>query len=174
MRGNSKGRYTFLMLAGVYLLYLCWQLIKGFRSGEATSPVFVIAAVVFFIAGILVIVSNIRQILKISDEEAKANAESGDAQNTDAESADIEGSDTESAGIEGTDAESAGIESTESGEPAPDAAADAIGKKASSKNAPLRKSGASLFDRAGLGAVSDEETTDGNEAETDAGNDITD
>ena len=139
MRGNSKGRYTFLMLAGVYLLYLCWQLIKGFRSGEATSPVFLIAAVVFFIAGILVIVSNIRQILKISDEEAKANTENGDT-----ESADIEAS-------------------------AADAAADnaALAEEESKKepSAPKR-SGASLFDRAGLGAVSDAETADESAAET--------
>ena len=91
-------------------------------------------------------------------ENSKANAENGDAQNADAESADIEGSDTESAGIE----------STESGEPVPDAVADAIEEKINSKNTPLRKSGTSLFDRAGLGAVSDAETTDGHEAETDS------
>ena len=137
MSGNSKGRYTFLMLAGVYLLYLCWQLIKGFRSGEATSPVFVIAAVVFFIAGILVIVSNIRQILKVSDEEAKATPE-----NSDAEIADIDKSDMERNDIEKKDIE--------------------------------KNSGASLFDRAGLGAVSAEDSTAENKIKADAGENIAD
>ena len=144
MQGTSKGRYTFLMLAGVYLLYLGWQLLSGFLSGEATSPVFPISAVLFFIVGVLIIVSNIRQIMRISNEEEKANAENGDTESTDAENTDVK-------------------------EPALDAVTDhaALGENESKTNSSVsKKSGASLFDRAGLGAVSDEETADKSEDKT--------
>lgn len=68
MRSNSTGRLTFLMVAGVYLLYLGWQLFSGFRSGEATNPIFLLAAIFFFIVGILIIVSNARQLIQLSKE----------------------------------------------------------------------------------------------------------
>ena len=93
MQGASKGRYTFLMLAGVYLLYLGWKLLSGFISGETTNPVFLISAVLFFIVGVLIIISNIRQIMKMSDEETKANAENSNAENGDVESTDGESAD---------------------------------------------------------------------------------
>lgn len=141
MRGNSKGRYTFLMLAGVYLLYLGWQLLSGFRSGEATSPIFPIAAVLFFIVGVLIIVSNVRQIMKISDEEAKENAE-----NNETESGDSEDSSEEAAA---------------------DSTVPEDEKSITEASAP-KKSNASLFDRAGLGGVSENDTEDDIEVETES------
>lgn len=145
MRGNSKGRYTFLMLAGVYLLYLGWQLISGFLSGEATSPVFPIAAVLFFIIGVLIIVSNIRQIMKISDEEAKAGAEA-----TDTESADTE-STTENA----------------------TAGNNALAEKESTTDTSVSpRQSTSLFDRAGLGAVSRTEFADETECDTNSDSEV--
>ena len=135
MQGASKGRYTFLMLAGVYLLYLGWKLLSGFISGETTNPVFLISAVLFFIVGVLIIISNIRQIMKMSDEETKANAENSNAENGDGESADVK-------------------------EPAADADTTALTGKESKQDSSQKKSGPSLFDRAGLGAAVDEKTDD--------------
>ena len=140
MQGTSKGRYTFLMLAGVYLLYLGWKLLSGFISGETTNPVFLISAVLFFIVGVLIIISNIRQIMKMSDEETKANAENSNAENGD---------------VESTDGESADVK-----EPAADADTTALTGKESKQDSSQKKSGPSLFDRAGLGAATDEKTDD--------------
>ena len=56
MQGTSKGRYTFLMLAGVYLLYLGWKLLSGFISGETTNPVFLISAVLLIGATIVLVI----------------------------------------------------------------------------------------------------------------------
>lgn len=116
MQGNSKGRYIFLMLAGVYLLYLGWQLLSGFISGDATSPIFPIASVLFFVIGILIIVSNVRDIIRVSREEAS--------------------------------------ESTEESEQVEEAIEEEKAEK------PTHAAEKSLFDRAGLGAVGNEETTD--------------
>ena len=140
MQGTSKGRYTFLMLAGVYLLYLGWKLLSGFISGETTNPVFLISAILFFIVGVLIIISNIRQIMKMSDEETKANAENSNAENGD---------------VESTDGESADVK-----EPAADADTTALTGKESKQDSSQKKSGPSLFDRAGLGAAADEKTDD--------------
>ena len=109
MQGTSKGRYTFLMLAGVYLLYLGWKLLSGFLSGETTNPVFLISAVLFFIVGVLIIISNIRQIIKMSNEESKANAENSDAEATDVESTDAKGANTPEA-LEKAAADTASLE----------------------------------------------------------------
>ena len=68
MQGNQTGRHTFLMLAGVYLLYLSWQLFSDFKNGEAKSPVFILAAVLFAVIGVMIIVSNIKAIVKLSKE----------------------------------------------------------------------------------------------------------
>ena len=142
MQGTSKGRYTFLMLAGVYLMYLGWKLLSGFLSGETTNPVFLISAVLFFIVGVLIIISNIRQIIKMSNEESKANAENSDAEATDVESTDAKGANTPEA-LEKAAADTASLE----------------GMKVKN-DSPAKKSGPSLFDRAGLGSVSDEETSE--------------
>lgn len=117
MRGNPKARHTFLMLAGVYLLYLGWQLFKASTSGEAKGPVFPIAAAVFFIVGIWIIVNNIRQIMLLSKEEEAADSENDVPEQKDEPSEDPE-------------------------------------------ETPAPAAGKSLFDRAGLGAVSDEEPED--------------
>ena len=140
MRGNSKGRYTFLMLAGVYLLYLGWKLLSGFISGETTNPVFLISSILFFIVGVLIIISNIRQIMKISDEETKANAE-----NTNAKNGDVESTDDESADVN---------------KPAAGADTSTFAGKESKQDSSQKKTGPSLFDRAGLGAATDEKTDD--------------
>ena len=72
MQGNQTGRHTFLMLAGVYLLYLSWQLFSGFKNGEANNPVFILAAVLFAVIGVMIIVSNIKAIVKLSKETPAA------------------------------------------------------------------------------------------------------
>lgn len=69
MRNNTTGRHTFIMLAGVYLLYLSWQLFNGFRTGDTTNPVFVLAAVLFAVIGVIIIVTNIRAIIRLSKEQ---------------------------------------------------------------------------------------------------------
>lgn len=84
MRGNSTGRYTFLMLAGVYLLYLSWQLFSGFRSGDATNPVFILAAVLFAVIGVIIIVTNIRAIMRNSNETASTEETEPSADTSDA------------------------------------------------------------------------------------------
>ena len=68
MQGNQTGRHTVLMLAGVDLLYLSWQLFSGFKNGEANNPVFILAAVLFAVIGVMIIVSNIKAIIKLSKE----------------------------------------------------------------------------------------------------------
>lgn len=77
MRGNQTGRHTFIMLAGVYLLYLAWQLFSGF-NGEASSPVFILAAVFFAVAGVVIIVTNIKAIVKLTNEAQTAEADTSD------------------------------------------------------------------------------------------------
>ena len=131
MRGNSKGRYTFLMLAGFYLMYLGWQLLSGFISGEATSPVFPIASVFFFVIGILIVVSNIREIIRVSKEETEGSTENEDP---------------------AEEAEKENVDEPKQQEEAP--------------KAPLpAKENASLFDRASLGALSEEEMKEAPEAD---------
>lgn len=81
MQGNQTGRHTFIMLAGAYLLYLSWQLLSGFKNGEAKSPVFILAAVLFAVAGVVIIVTNVKAIIKLSREAQNAPVE----ESTDAE-----------------------------------------------------------------------------------------
>ncbi len=78
MRGNQTGRHTFIMLAGVYLLYLAWQLFSGFKNGEASSPVFILAAVFFAVAGVVIIVTNIKAIVKLTNEAQTAETDASD------------------------------------------------------------------------------------------------
>ncbi len=72
MRNNTAGRHTFIMLAGVYLLYLSWQLFNGFRTGDTTNPVFILAAILFAVIGVIIIVTNIRAIIRLSKEQPAA------------------------------------------------------------------------------------------------------
>lgn len=69
MRNNTAGRHTFIMLAGVYLLYLSWQLFNGFCTGNTTNPVFLLAAILFAVIGVIIIVTNIRAIIRLSNEQ---------------------------------------------------------------------------------------------------------
>lgn len=79
MRNNTTGRHTFIMLAGVYLLYLSWQLFNGFRTGDTTNPVFVLAAVLFAVIGVIIIATNIRAIIQLSKEQPAEEETAGEA-----------------------------------------------------------------------------------------------
>ncbi len=79
MRNNTAGRHTFIMLAGVYLLYLSWQLFNGFCTGDTTNPVFVLAAVLFAVIGVIIIVTNIRAIIQLSKEQPAEEENAGEA-----------------------------------------------------------------------------------------------
>lgn len=62
MQQNNSFRYIIRILAGAYLLYLSWNLIAGMRSGEAPGFVFIIASVVFAMAGVFFILDALRHI----------------------------------------------------------------------------------------------------------------
>lgn len=98
MQGNQTGRHTFLMLAGVYLLYLSWQLFSGFKNGEAKNPVFILAAVLFAVIGVMIIVSNIKAIVKLSKETPAAGENT--ANDTDAADAAEDNTETAAAAAE--------------------------------------------------------------------------
>ncbi|HCT91429.1 MAG TPA: hypothetical protein DF613_08645 [Lachnospiraceae bacterium] len=62
MQGNNNFRYMIRILAGIYLLYLSWNLVTGLRSGETSGIVFIIAIAVFVVAGVFFILDALRHM----------------------------------------------------------------------------------------------------------------
>lgn len=62
MQGNNSFRYVIRIIAGVYLLYLAWNLMGGLRSGETSGFVFIIGIAVFIIAGVFFILDALRNM----------------------------------------------------------------------------------------------------------------
>lgn len=74
MQGNNSFRYMIRIIAGIYLLYLAWNLIGGLRSGETSGIAFVIGSGVFIVAGVFFIVDALNNIRREALENRAENA----------------------------------------------------------------------------------------------------
>lgn len=101
---NERGSYIIRLVAGAYLLYLAYSLVKSLIAGEVEQPTLVmIAAAAFIILGAALLVWGLRGVMQMSknpadEEEIEADAEVVEAQESlpedTAESEVIEAADT--------------------------------------------------------------------------------
>ena len=77
---NNKSRITLYLVAGIYIIYLGINLVKGYINGEGGNPtVSLIGGIVFLAVGVWMFVSSIRKMVCAFKEAQNEEVEEQDA-----------------------------------------------------------------------------------------------
>ena len=90
--GNEKFSYIMRTVAGAYLCYLSYSILKSVVSGDtgSRSILVTICAVIFIILGVILIIAGLRGMKSLSGQQAEEEQTAGIEQEPEAETVEVE------------------------------------------------------------------------------------
>ena len=66
---NNQSRFTLRIVAGLYLFYLTYSLLKNWDPNSKSKIVAILSILIFSITGIILIIMSVKSLIKANKDE---------------------------------------------------------------------------------------------------------